>query len=271
LGPPALGEAEVHQAALDSAQRAWLGRLLGLHGWFVGRDGRPPQSEQLRAAARAAIPRLLMIASQINERRASRSNRQADLRRLALWFASAADDAAAHRLFRAAFASSPARHLRVDEATLEARDQEEAGDFLSWLEASPITIAPQLLKTGRQPAGSASRRIVDRSAERAQVRRRLSMESSRESSARETLIALGRRRLSEVGHLDPDAFRLLLELLELAVSKPGSTRAMTTRSRDGSVQITVDCVHDLPRVAVLATEAGSLRTADLWLEVARAS
>src|SRR6266576_1496831 len=49
--------------------------------------------------ARAAIPSLVAAVTGINDRRAGRSDRAADLRALALWFAEAEDDQAAHRLW----------------------------------------------------------------------------------------------------------------------------------------------------------------------------
>ena len=269
VGEPLAGEMEVHATKLNKSERGWLGRLLGLHGWFVGHDTRPPQSEQLRAAARSAIPRLLLLASQMNERRTSRSNRQADLRRLAIWFAGAENDAAAHRLFRAAFATSPARHLTVDEETLKQRDQRNVTAEFSWLESPPIHIAPQLRSTGRQPIGSATRRIIDRSAEKAAILDRLLIESSREESSRETLIAMGRLKLSEVGGLDTDAFRLLLELIESAAPVPGDDGHAWATNREGTLQIVICPIGERAMVAAVETEAGTLRTEDVWLEVTR--
>jgi uncharacterized protein (TIGR02677 family) len=270
VGEPRAGELEQHAAEMEKSRRGWLGRLMGLHGWFVGGESRPPQSEQLRAAARGAIPRLLLVASQINERRTGRSNRYADLRRLAIWFAGAESDSAAHKLFRAAFACSPARHLRVDELTLDQRDQAILGLESSWLDAPPIHVAPQLRGTGRQPVGSASRRIVDRSSDRAAALHRLNMESSRDESSRETLIAMGQIRLSEVGGLDSDAFRLLIELIEQAAPTPGGDGSARATNRDGSLRIAVRSIPGPTAVASLATEAGTLRTEDIWLEVTRA-
>lgn len=48
----------------------------------------------------------------MNERRNGRSDRSADFRVLARWFADNAGDDAAHPLWRAAFALNPARHFR---------------------------------------------------------------------------------------------------------------------------------------------------------------
>ncbi len=59
--------------------------------------------------ASAAIPQLLSAIGALNERRSGRSDRSADFRVLATWFAGCANDAEAHRLARAAFALNPAR------------------------------------------------------------------------------------------------------------------------------------------------------------------
>jgi len=95
------------------ARRAWQQRWEGLCSWFVGSDTRPSQAEELRGAARAAIPSLVAAVTGINDRRAGRSDRAADLRALALWFAEAEDDLAAHRLWRGAFALDSCRICRL--------------------------------------------------------------------------------------------------------------------------------------------------------------
>jgi hypothetical protein len=51
-----------------------------------------PQSELLRPKARAAIPHVLTAIAAINERHSGRSDRSADFRVLASWFATCADD-----------------------------------------------------------------------------------------------------------------------------------------------------------------------------------
>ncbi|MGH7278003.1 MAG: TIGR02677 family protein, partial [Candidatus Rokuibacteriota bacterium] len=110
--------AEDHAAA----HAGWRARWAGLRSWFIGHAGTPSQAEILRARARAAIPALLAAVASINDRRFTRSDRSADLRTLARWFAEADSDEAAHRLWRVAFALAPARHLLVDAETLEQRE-----------------------------------------------------------------------------------------------------------------------------------------------------
>src|SRR5699024_10709136 len=95
---------------------AWRERWTGLTRWFLSDARGPAQAELLRARARSAIPQLLSAVGAINERRAGRSDRSTDYRVLARWFAEAPDDSSAHRLWRTAFALSPARHLSLAPA-----------------------------------------------------------------------------------------------------------------------------------------------------------
>ena len=71
--------------------QAWRERWKGLRGWFLSTGHEPPQAELLRARARAAIPQLLGAIAALNERRSGRSDRSADFRVLASWFAACAE------------------------------------------------------------------------------------------------------------------------------------------------------------------------------------
>ncbi|MBI1249338.1 TIGR02677 family protein [bacterium] len=267
VGDPRAGEEGRHAERIGNEQSKWQQRLLGLRGWFSRRGGSATQLEQLRSAARGAIPRLLQFAAQMNERETGKSDRVADLRRLAVAFLECQDDEQGHRLYREAFALCPARHLRIDQATIDDRDQNPISSDTRWLDADPIEFSPQLRSTGRESAASASRKAVDRSQALAAARRRLETEIGRVDSSRETLISLGRRRLSEIGELDSDAFRLLMELIELAIV---DKRAKTT-SRDGSVRITVEASgEDAQHIATVATSKGKVMLQDMWIEVQRA-
>jgi uncharacterized protein (TIGR02677 family) len=272
-GEPRVGEESTHEQTVQQIAARWQSRLAGLCGWFMPRGGRPPQSDQLRSAARAAIPRLLQLASQMNERQSGRSDRVADLRTLACHFLRCDDDRQAQRLFRAAFALAPARHLRIDQATLEARDQNPLHRDTRWVDSEPVQLAPQLRATGREPAAAPNRSVVDRSRQRAEARRRLGQESGRDDAARETLIALGRSQLSAIGNLDRHAFGMLLGLLELAVPK-GNIASATALSRDGRLRIAWQVAEaggqDAIPVARIQTDDGGLRLPDAWVEVTRA-
>ncbi len=139
---------------------------------LVCRHQRRSASEAVGAAASAAIPRVLVIAGQLHERRALRSDRRADMLELAAWFLEASDDREAHRLWSSAFAIGSVRHLRVNHETIEQRDQQPVPADRSWLDAPPISIAPRLRSTGRSPTAAPARRIVDCAAGRRELRRR---------------------------------------------------------------------------------------------------
>ena len=73
--------------ALQQRLNSWRERWRGLRLWFVSDGHIQAQSELLRSKARAAIPQLLAAVAALNERRSGRSDRSADFRVLARWFA----------------------------------------------------------------------------------------------------------------------------------------------------------------------------------------
>jgi uncharacterized protein (TIGR02677 family) len=91
------GDFEMDTEAIDARLTAWRERWAGLTRWFVSDGRHRAQADLLRASALSAIPRLLQAVSLLHERRAGRSDRAADFRRLALWFAAAGSDENAHR------------------------------------------------------------------------------------------------------------------------------------------------------------------------------
>ncbi|KWX09799.1 hypothetical protein TR74_07440, partial [Carbonactinospora thermoautotrophica] len=115
----------------------WRGRWSGLRSWFVGDRTHPSQAALLRQRTRKAIPDLLATISVLVERHAGRSDRSADFRALARWFAQAPTEADTHRLWRAAFGLSSARHLTVGAAD----PGEDVPATTSWLDAPPVTVA----------------------------------------------------------------------------------------------------------------------------------
>lgn len=159
--------------ALPKMVAEWRSRWRGLSRWFVGADGQPSQAEILRAAARAAIPALLTAAAAMNDRRVRRTDRYADWRTLARWFAEAPSDADAHRLYRAAFALSPARHMRINGESLSAMDERMVAPQLRWLDEPTLRLTPRFRSTGRHDRRGAERKIEDKSAGRARRRSRL--------------------------------------------------------------------------------------------------
>jgi uncharacterized protein (TIGR02677 family) len=253
------------RALLDAAMFRWQQRWRGLRRWFVGVEG-DAHVKQLRNAASAAIPSLLAIAAELHSQRTTRSDRRADMLELAAWFLEAGDDRQAHRLWSAAFATGSVRHLRVDAATLDQRDQQRGYSNQSWLDAPPIPIAPQLRQTGRAPAPAPARKIVDRDAERRELRRRQVNEQHQLAFARGSLIDLGPRRLTEVGHLHHEALLLLVELLDRVAGQRSLGTQGTAVSEDGSLRITVDW-DAAPDAAMIETPLGCLHTKDARIHV----
>lgn len=215
---------------------AWRERWQGLCRWFLPAGNEPPQAELLRARARAAIPQLLTAIATLNERRSGRSDRSADFRILADWFAACGNDDEAHRLARAAFALNPARHF-----SLGASGDESLPASTSWADAPPLWINPRLREYGEAAPRGPLARVRDRSTERALMASQLAEESRQVEEARRRL-ATGRAiRLSELGELDAHAFGLFLNLLGEALSEQSSPEAPVERlTGDGLLRIALE-------------------------------
>ena len=257
-------EALAHEEkqALD----AWRNRWRGLDDWFTSRDaGHPSQARLLRQAAVTAIKQLVDTVGLLNERRSGRSDRSADFAALARWFAEAPDDAAAHRLWRAAFGLSSARHLSVTGDT--ADEWENVPAATAWGDAPPIRISPQLRKTGSYERRGQPSQVKDRSAARELLRRQAENEAAQTAEARRRLRTSGPTLLSDLDVLDPRAFRLFLSLLgdALAARAPGDTEVKTV-TNDGSLEIRLRLVPD-GGMATIKTEAGVLTGPEHVIEI----
>ncbi len=246
----------------------WQSRWSGLHSWFVGDRTRPSQASLLRQRARAAIPALLAAVTALHERRAGRSDRSADFRTLARWFAEAPSDADAHRLWRAAFALSSSRHLTVDAETVQAREDQPLPASTGWAAAPPVVVSPRLRATGRHQRRGGPQRIVDRSAERRLLAERLEAERTQTEAARRRLATGRRTRLRDLGNLDRDEFELFLRLLgeALAAAPPGARAATTTTTTDGTLAIELLPAGD-GAVAEVVTPDGVFRGPDHFITI----
>ena len=112
---PGAGAAEdFREQAFAGELTTWQERWAGLQQWFISSSEHPSQAKLLRARARKAIPDLLAVVALLNERRAGRSDRTADFRELAVWFAQAPDEPAMHRVWQATFGLHSSRHLTID-------------------------------------------------------------------------------------------------------------------------------------------------------------
>jgi uncharacterized protein (TIGR02677 family) len=257
----AFGRAEA--AALES----WRNRWRGLRDWFVsGGAARPSQARLLRQSAVTAIKQLVDTVGLLNERRSGRSDRSADFRALARWFAEAPDDEARHRLWRAAFGLTSARHLTVTAATVAAW-AEESPQGLPWADAPPVRISPQLRRTGSYERRGKPNRVQDRSELRRMLRERADREAAETAAARARLHTGGPVRLSELDVLDPRAFRLFLALLgdALAARLPGDTEVKAITG-DGSLEVRLSLVPGGGEVRIV-TEDGVLTGPEHLIEI----
>ena len=230
---------EARDAAPDDAQdqadmqalrmAAWRERWSGLRGWFLHTGHEPPQADLLRARARSAIPQLLSAITALNERRSGRSDRSADFRILAGWFAACTDDAEAHRLARAAFALNPARHFLFDTPA-----DDDLPAATRWADAPPLTIHPRLREWGEATPRAPLAKVQDRTEARRLLRLQLA-EEARQVEAARIRLATGRpTRLSELHSLDLPAFGLFLSLLGDALTEQtGPDRPVERATGDG--------------------------------------
>jgi uncharacterized protein (TIGR02677 family) len=255
------------EQAFAAGLAAWQERWLGLRRWFLSEPDRPSQAKLLRARARAAIPQLLAVVETLNERRSGRSDRAADFRTLARWFAQAPDDDALHRLWHVAFGLSPARHLSVDADTLAARTERPVSAATPWTHAPPLQISPRLRRTGSYERRGRPNRVRSRAEERRALEQLTARQVAETAAARARLHTGGPLRLSQLGELDPAAFGLFLTLLgdALGARRPGQREVVTTTA-DGSLRIRM-AVLDGGGTAEIQTPGGVLRGPDHVVEI----
>ncbi|MFF0573658.1 TIGR02677 family protein [Streptosporangium saharense] len=237
--PDGADETEAYGRTEAMAHASWENRWQGLREWFVSREaGRPSQARLLRQSAVTAIKQLIDAVGLLNERRSGRSDRSADFRTLARWFAEAPDEEAMHRLWRAAFGLTPARHLTVTAETLTAWREKGLSPGTPWCDTPPIRISPQLRATGSYERRGKPNRVQDRSQARRLLLEHAERETVETAAARARLRTDGPTLLSELDVLDPRAFRLFLALIgdALAARLPGESEVKAV-SGDGSMEI----------------------------------
>ncbi len=185
---------------------------------------------------RSAIPQLLAAIAAINERRSGRSDRSADFRMLAGWFAACDNDADTHRMARAAFALQPARHF-----SMAAQSDDPIPPGTRWADAPPLQINPRLREYGEAAPRGPLAKLRDRSDERARMAGELAEESRQVEAARRRLATGQATRLSELGELDPHAFGLFLSLLGEALAEQNGPHAVVERQTgDGLLHIRLE-------------------------------
>ncbi|WP_145766119.1 TIGR02677 family protein [Streptomyces brevispora] len=258
---------EEAESAAQEAYAHWAGRWDGLAAWFLTRNGRESQARLLRGRALGAIPQMLAVVRVLGERRAGRSDRSADFRTLARWFAEAADDASRHRLWRAAFGLHPARHLTIDADTLAARVTAPVPASTPWAAAAPLRISPQLRRTGSYERRGKPRKVEDRQERRRHLAEVAAKQVAEIAAARARLVTDGAVRLSELGEFDPVSFGLFLQLLgdALATWRPGMRHTVAT-SNDGSMEIRLSALAE-GTTAQIRTPSGTFHGPDHLIEI----
>ncbi|MGX7670262.1 TIGR02677 family protein [Plantactinospora sp. DSM 117369] len=259
---------QARQRATREALAAWQQRWQGLRDWFVSADsGRQSQARLLRSAAIGAIRQLLGTVAAINERRAGRSDRSADFRTLALWFAQAPDDESAHRLWHTAFGLSPARHLSTTAESLALAEEQPVSASTPWAQAPRLEISPRLRRTGSYERRGSPNRVIDRSEQRRLLAERMELQSAQVARARAALATPGPIMLSQLGELDSAEFRLFLQLLgdALAARRPDADEVVTTTS-DGTLLVRLARLEHAPPVRVV-TRDGVLTGPDHLIEI----
>jgi len=245
----------------------WQRRWQGLRRWFLGDVGKSSQAEILRQKARSAIPALLATLANINDRRSSRSDRSADWKELAGWFAEADSEEDLHRLWRAAFSLSQSRHYMINTETLDEREEHPVSPKISWLEAEPVWITPRLRQSGRSVARGSAKSVIDRRKEKEAIKK-LNEEETRQIEEARRVLATGQRtRLCKITQLDPHAFELFLDLLGEALSqKVEPHESVTAPSTDGSLAIHLEPIPDAEWVS-FRTQHGALSGFDHWVTI----
>lgn len=257
--------------AFDQTVARWRERWQGFRDWFVGSSAHESQSRLLRGRARTAISQLLQVVMVLNERRSGRSDRSADFRQLALWFAEAPDDLSLHRLARVAFGLSPSRHLTIDAQTLANRQQSPVAPSTPWADAPALSISPRLRATGSYERTGRPTQVRDRSAARLLLAETTERRDRDLEAVRAQLITHEPVLLSGFDHLDPAAFDYLLRVVGDALTNRRKNEPMTVRSLDGLLNIRLSPAQstgpERPLVE-LATVNGVLRGPEHRFEIA---
>jgi uncharacterized protein (TIGR02677 family) len=250
------------------SEDVWNERWRGLRLWFVSNGHEPSQAELLRSKARAAIPQLLSAITALNERRSGRSDRSADFRQLASWFAACENDDQAHRLARASFALNSARHFSLATGLDEEQDLPAN---TPWAQGPKLPIHPRLRRYGQAAPRGAMAAIKSRDEARRLLSSYLQEESEQIEAARHSLATGQATRLSDLGQLDPHAFTLFLSLLGQALSvQTKQNPVVELQSGDGLLRIRLEPLGE-DTYAEIHTPAGIFAGRDHIITITRQS
>jgi uncharacterized protein (TIGR02677 family) len=254
------------QATEQTSQ--WLSHWQRFRLWFISESGSPSHAERLRERARKSIPALLSIIANQQQHRIDRSS---DFRVLARWFAQAPSDAEAHRLWRAAFGLCSARHLAIDEATLDDRAAQHVPANISWLDAPPLRVPARLQDSKVNSRRGGLSRMIDRSAEKRKLAAASQREAQRLLNAHHRFGNGNRVRLSELEHLQAGEFELFLDLLGETVSnRVFESETTEILSGDGCFRIKLEPTEDGSDASILTSD-GMFSGPDHWISIEQIS
>lgn len=252
------------EALRSRTLRRWDERWSGLRGWFIGGSDHPAQAESLRSRALAAIPALLERVRRMHDQRANRADRSTDFLTLARWFATAPHNDDLHRLWRAAFALTSSRHLRVNMTTIQEWAAVDDAERPSWENCPPYIITIAQWTRGRSAPRGTPPSIIDRTAARAALRERADAEGRALHAARAALAARTPCSLAELGELDGAGFEVLLDAIGEAFALIGPRdRSGEATTADGGLTVQIILPASRAELAVLRTPEGILKSPDL--------
>lgn len=155
----------------------------------------------------------------------------------------------------------------MDADTLQAREENPVPAHTPWAQAPPLEISPRLRKTGSYERRGKPNRVLDRTTQRRHLAELAARETAETVAARAALVTSRPTRLTDLGQLDPAAFRLFLTLLGDALSArtPGK-RAVETTTSDGSMLIRLTALDGAGRAAI-QTPNGVFRGPDHLVEI----
>jgi uncharacterized protein (TIGR02677 family) len=233
-------------------------RWEALRAWFSGSQHRRPEVDHLRDAMLDAIGRILRILDRLNEKRFLKVNRAADLLRLARWFAEATTDRC-EALFVGAFGLHSARHFALASPD-EALDRGK-----SWWASQAVAVSQRLREAGRRSNPGRAASIANYSERKRDGLAEIRAAELRNAEALKRYVD-SPVRLSELGHLSPAEFDVLLALLDAAVSTPARPDGVREGTALGQYTVTL-APSETASLAVIETDRGRLTAPDFTLSV----
>lgn len=123
-------------------------------------------------------------------------------------------------------------------------------------------MSPRLRKTGRYSRRGGAKKVIDRRKGKELLAELAAEEAAQIDSARARLATGQRLRLSQIGHLEPAAFELFLDLLGEALARQTGDRQIEATSSDGALRITLVPTEGM---ATITTHDGRLTGRDHFL------